>query len=656
MKFYNYIIGVLTGLAVFCQACQDDSLETVGESMGCSPDAGWIVDGLDGDYSIPIKDEAISVQVEEGDFLVPLEGKTVYFERNDEGAPRRALLSLCMADGSRRMLSLVQQPASRASSSAVRRSFFRHHGIGYSYNAVGGEFCNIADVRCQLLNRAVLDRVEREEIDQLLFVDYKNEMKVENETYTSVVDYVQNTNFSADVEGQIVIFSGSASMTCSVFEDGQTDSYILCDEEVLPRAEYRLETEAVRKYVGKYPNLLTSSFRRAIERLAATPADDVHAVDSFIATYGTHMVTRSELGAKLSVNVQVDTRKFNTVEQEQALSAMALAALFKKTQEDTTVEKTYQILRDSRCRIEAVGGDLGIIDKAVTKTVYDNEGLSEELLEAWRRSVKFDDDDLDASNVELTDMEVMPIWDLIADPDVARRVEARVTGSATLMQELLGNRNFINTSFPAHPETVTCRIGKQGGQRFDRPDVVDVIAANRHVATVCHEYVPEISPSDKVFVAYPIYEGRVKLTDGLCLHGGKAYRVDWRYNRFQVTVLGEVDSESRVYMNGGALSPVKYSNLEYEASHLILGCERPGGIAIDGSLAGEMVKVRKHFGHFYLENKNAYSNLPGWNFTADAPEEVVYYPEYIEREEYKGRMVRGEDYIYRYNVTEIGYE
>ena len=215
MKFYNHIIGVLTGLAVFCQACQDDSLETVGESMGCSPDAGWIVDGLDGDYSIPIKGEAISVQVEEGDFLVPLEGKTVYFERNDEGAPRRALLSLCMADGSRRMLSLVQQPASRASSSAVRRSFFRHHGIGYSYNAVGGEFCNIADVRCQLLNRAVLDRVEREEIDQLLFVDYKNEMRVENETYTSVVDYVQNTNFSADVEGQIVIFSGSASMTCS---------------------------------------------------------------------------------------------------------------------------------------------------------------------------------------------------------------------------------------------------------------------------------------------------------------------------------------------------------------------------------------------------------------------------------------------------------
>lgn len=651
IKSITFIVASLA----LCVACHDDNRPLQTSWEGILPGDDWVVDGMDGTYDLPVEGRAVAVAVEEGDFLMPLDGGRIYLERNDEPASRKARLSVRMADGDTCSLSLLQQPSLYASAEKKSRNFYRHHGLGYSYNAVSGKYCNLSDVKCQLLNRAVLDQVEEKEVDQLLFIDYKNDFRARHELATSVVKYIQNTNFESSVNGRVILYSGSASSTCSVFEDGTIDTYIFREEEVMPKAQYQLEVEAVKSYIDKYPRLLTSSFRRAVERLAATSNDNMYAVDSFITTYGTHMVTHTELGSKLVLEVQVETHKFNTIEQEKAISQHALATMFKKVQTDESTQKTYQILRNSRCRMEVIGGDLDLMADAVLKTTYDNEHLSEETLDKWRKSVRFDDDDLENSNVELTDMSVMPIWELIPDENVAKRVEARVMGNAAAMQELLGNRNFINTSFPAHPTTVTCRIGNKKNQQFSNPDVVDVISANRHVATVCREYVPEITSKEKVFVAYPIYEGRVKLTDGLCIYGGKVYNVAWKYNRFYVEEAGDAKNADMIYMNGGVLTTEQYGHVNYQQSHLIVGCERPGGIAIDGSLAGEMVKVQKHFGHFYLVNRNNYTNLPGWSYVEDLPVERDNYQTYIGNE-WKARMVRNDNYVYNYNVTEIGYE
>jgi hypothetical protein len=188
---------------------------------------------------------------------------------------------------------------------------------------------------------------------------------------------------------------------------------------------------------------------------------------------------------------------------------------------------------------------------------------------------------------------------------------------------------------------------------------VDVIVSNRHVATICKEYVPEISPTEQVFVAYPIYEGRIKMTSGLCIYDGKVYHVDWSLNRFTVSE-EEVDGvvPDSIYMNWGALSVNRYSASAYQTGHLIVGSERPGGIGIDGSLSGELRLVQKHFGHFYLDNTKKYDNLPEWTYTTTDPSEAseADYSSYFTEGEFKNRMVRNDDYIYIWNQTEIGYE
>jgi hypothetical protein len=256
----------------------------------------------------------------------------------------------------------------------------------------------------------------------------------------------------------------------------------------------------------------------------------------------------------------------------------------------------------------------------------------------------------------MIDMLVAPIWEFIPDEALSRRVQARITGNLGLVIETLGNDNLINTSFPAHPESVTCKVGGVK-KTFDYPSTVDVIAANRPIATICKERVPSICESSDVYVAYPIYEGYVKLTEGLCIYDKKAYRVNWSFNQFTATLIAEdIEDVDNIYMNAGALSIEPSDQLTYQDSHLILGCERPGGITIDGKVGGEMRPVHKYFGHFYLDNKTEYKNLPGWSMTTTLPDEAKIYKDYFTNDTYKNRMVRNEDYPYIWNKTEIDYE
>lgn len=588
----------------------------------------------------------------EGDFVSRISDGRFYHERNDGNARREARFLVTLEDGRDTTLVYVQPPATRASAGATLRQFYRHHGVGYSYNAVYGDYCNLKDFRCQILNRAEIDRISEQEGASLINVNAIHEMSAESSVYTSVVDYVQNTNFHASVEGDIILFSGGVSATCSAFEDGVTESYILRDQMRLTAAEYSLAYNDIAIYAQRHPTLLTSSFRTAVGNLA-----DMKSVDDFITVYGTHVVTFARLGARLTLEAQVETRKFEEIEQEYALASAQIATLFKKSQSTSSVEKNYKILRNSTCRVDILGGDRSILDGIATMTSFDNSKVTQDLDSKWLNSVTFDDEDLASSNVELIDIEVVPIWKFIPDADKAWLVEARVTGNMGLVAERLSNKNFINTRFDGHPTSVTCQIGGVGRKTFDNPETVDIIAANRTVATVCKEYVPEISQREKVFVAYPVYEGRVKLTDGLCIHGGNAYKVDWRHDRYTVTKLNDegVVSASDIYMNLGGLSYRQSTNLEYQPSHPILGCERPGGIGIDGSVGGAVYKVFKHFGHFYLDTTASFPNLPGWSFSKQNPSEASNYPGFFSGDTYSNRMVRNDNYIYLWNPTEITY-
>lgn len=629
--------------------CEDDKMDSV-VPPGDDTISAIAISGEDCYYTLPADGRPIvSVTAEDGGFVTVVDNGTVYFEQNDEPVERRATLDVEYDDGSRGTLHFAQKPVSRSASGC---QFMRHHGIGYSYNAVEGRYCDMSDFRCQILNRAMLEKYGQTDGYNFLISSNLNEMHYTHESYSSVVDYIQHSNVYAGASGDIVLFSGDATMSCSLFEEGTKSSYILKNEVWIDRAEYSLDEAGIREYAGKYPSMLTSSFRYAVSNIHT-----LNDVDDFLYKYGTHVVVYSKLGARLTLEVQVDTHKFDYREQAEAMAGVSIATLFKMKSESSSQTHNYEILRDGKCRLSILGGDLSYLDKVIDLSSFNTDGTAENMVTDWIGSVYHNDSDITNSNVEMTDMEVVPIWEFIPDRTVAELVEGRVMGNAALLAESFGNKNFINTSFDLNPGSVRCRINGEW-RTFSDPDVIDIISSNRHVATVCREYVPEIAGNGtKVHVAYPIYEGRVQLDAGLCVHNGKAYDVAWNGYKFFVKERDDAPSGNLIYINMGALSTKKADNLPYVGSHAILGCERPGGVLPDGTIGGTMLKVYKHFGHFYLENKNRYTNLPGWSWMDAVPlKEYEAYPTFFPSKDYPGRMWRDADYVYIYNPREVSYE
>lgn len=649
-------------VALLLAACQDTDLTQGTSESDLAVTCDVVIGGLDQMVALPFAGtgSVVGVEVEEGDFLTALPGGRLYAEQNDDGQWRQGTIRVKLSDGSSRHLTLGQRAATRSEVQS-QKSFYRHHAIGYSYDAVYGNYCDLKYVRCQVLNRAILEAVDTLEANGISKEEDLNGTNFSSSVSTSVVDYMQNRNFVANAEAKMaLILGGEVKDFCHIFEDGTEDRYILHNERELPRARYTLQIGDLQSLVQKYPSLLTSSFRKAVEKLAATDVDDWKAVDDFINIYGTHVVNAATLGARLTVDVQVKANKFDTREADSLMAEATIATLFKLSHTSESQTKNYQILRDCKCHVEAIGGDVSTLDKLVSRTFFSNEDIDSEMLTTWEESVRFDGEDIANSNVEMTAMEVWPIWELVPDKSVANRLQARIQADAAIMLQLLGNRNFLNAQFPYPISSVTCRIGNQSKQKFDNPAVTDVIVDGRHVATVCREMVPAISKTDYVQVAYPIYEGRVKLTDGLCVHDGKTYSVDWRNDHFKVNeVDGLTTEDGYLYLTGGVLSTSSFDNVDYQTGHLVLGCERPGGININGSLAGDMVKVQKHFGHFYLaDDKSHYGNLPNWSYVTSAPAEAaeVDYRDYFPQGEWQNRMVRDNSYVYIFNTTELGYE
>lgn len=662
MKSGPYALLLLA--SIMLTGCNEFTLDGIAEELGDTISVDAIqIDGEDSFYGLDNQGKIVaSIEVEDGDFVTPINNDTLYFEQNDELAPRTAVVNITYNDSSKSTVRYCQKVATR---SVEGRQFLRHHGVGYSYNGVSGKSCNLRDFRCQILNRAMLEKIGEKVGYNFLLAESLSELKYTHSSYSSVTDYIQNSNIQASGSAKIVVFEGDASATCSLFEEGQKSSYILKNEAWINRAEYSVDEDAICEYAKKYPALLTSSFRHAIANLK-TNVD----IDNFLDKYGTHVVVYSKLGARLTLEVQVETHKFNTREEVNLLANASIATLFKYQSETASQSKNYEILRDATCRLTILGGDLNYMDKAVDLNRFTNDEFSESMVSNWVKSVKHNENDLANSNVEMTDMEVVPIWYFIPNEDVAKLVEARVTGNVSYIAETVGNKNFINTSFNLLSGSVKCKIGGVS-QTFSNPDVIEVIVANRHVATICHEYVPDLTgtyynTNEKVWVAYPIYEGRVQLENGLCIYKNSVFDVAWDGSKFEVSERTETPSGGTVYMNMGKLSTVAADNLTYQTAHYILGAERPGGVSTEGALSGEMVKIYKYFGHFYLQNTTRYYNLPGWSWMTAVPEaELKNYPSYFSVKNtttssktngYPYRMWRDADYTYIYNPNEVSYE
>ena len=536
----------------------------------------------------------------------------------------------------------------RAEDKETRAQFLRNFGLGYSYNAVRGAFCDWKDIRCQILNRTYLQQYQDDTGEPVIHFDQSESSVISSHFEYSIRDYVANVTLNTKEKIDIGLYNKEKRKRQYFIENGVQEQYFYTLEEKEVMLNAYVDYANVLSSYKKNPNMLTLSFRSAVEHLRQTDVQNIAAVDSFINVYGTHVVVFVQLGGRLRVDLKNDMWRWNDQSQtdewttEQFLNAVS-------NKEEHRQEAEFQWLEHASLNIDARGGDQSTLTTLLGEHKYDGtRTFSLDGISAWRKSIFYNPDDELNSNVEMVDMKVAPIWEFAEpiDHNVALRIKAAVLQDAALQQQLLGEVNFFDTSFPIrYPETACqWRKGTNDWQPFTRKDessaltVVNIESGGRYVATICHEVID----GKNLWVCYPIYEGKIKQACGLGVDDeGMSWRVKWLGGKATLINTGIEAEDDCFYINAGAVEVEREEDINYAEAHALPYIELAGGIRPDGTYQSKAYEVYKQGEDFFLSltGTELPSNLVGWTFDKE-----------------KNLFKRKDNYTYIFNKNEIRYE
>lgn len=537
---------------------------------------------------------------------------------------------------------------SRSRSAQENGVMMRHHALGFSYQAISGEKCNIGDVMCQVLN---LDYLER---NRLCITS--DETVTVNSSYVQrgVADYVHGTTFEAAVSTDLVLYQGEKRKQHFLIETINDSTLIMNNtlglqtQEREIRLNLLLDSEDIPGELTEHPDeVLSENFRYALRKLKAD-RENVAVIDSFLNIFGTHVVTRVDIGGTCDLSVKTSKRFVSTYLEEQEYSKDAVNLFFKKMEsiEKLSNQTSYRnLFKTAEIDLKVRGGDLSHFDRLIANPSFENAQASYANYSAWAESLVKNVGKGWDEGAELIDMEVTPIYEFIPDKDLAKRVKVRMEASAQDMRDLYGDRNFTNA-------VLTVQASISTGVKFDylpkpvywfasyglQNGILHVIqdqtgAPSKVVAVTYDEYIPELDKS--LNVTYPVYENRIQLTEGIAISlWNRLCRVKWLYDRYEVEELDFFtrDSEICMYLYKGRLFLEKpdIAGEEWRETEIMPDYEWAGSINSDGSVSDKrnpdgsdseqknVHSVLKLFDKFYLkDNHSDIPNLPGWYYNGN---------------------------------------
>lgn len=532
----------------------------------------------------------------------------------------------------------------RAEDVETHQQFLRNFGLGYSYDAVSGNYCDWQDIRCQVLNRYWVENMS----ETLLHTNTARTTQLKSKFYYSLHDYVADVTITTSEAIDIGLYNGEKHRRHSFIEEGKEEMFYFILEEKNILAHSFVDYASLLALYSRYKNnknILTKSFVGAIEHLGKTSDENNAAVDSFLNVYGTHVIVSATMGGRLKIDLMNSMWKYRDQARETEWTLESILNNQKQTSNQTDSE-TYQWLEQARLNIMATGGDQSSLNGILGE--YRSNGtrdFSTEGIDIWRKSLTYDADNEQNSNVDLVDMQVIPIWEFaeVVDPWVALRIKAAVLRDAAVQQKLLGEVNFFDVSFPVQYNQASCSYrNAEGGwsqatvsDNEEQPLVVNIVSGGRYVATVCHEKIE----GRQLWVCYPIYEGKVKQTNGLGVaEDGNLYNVYWLNGKVTLTPREDLKAGDRFYITGGTVTVAATEGVQYAESYSMPYIEIGGGVQPDGTYKGigcyQVVKENDIF-CFYADR----NDLPivGWTPVEGIP----------------ARYVRNANYTYIYNPSEI---
>lgn len=529
---------------------------------------------------------------------------------------------------------------------STRNSFVKSFGVGYSYDAVRGGFCNWEDLRCQVISRSELQKYERDNDVEYCHSIIAEAVRISSRFDFSLRDYVANITLSTDQEIDLGLYSNGKHSRQYVIENGVQQNIYYTHNETSTKARQYIEDANITTLVeyGEF-QLLTNSFVNAVFHIAEAPKNNFAVVDSFIKVYGTHVVTSASLGGKLSVEIKNEMWRYNDDVSEEEWSEESFLRILSNKEELRQNSSTFKLIENAKINISAVGGDQSALSTILGEKKYDGTRLIDlDAVNEWRQSLIYNPVNEFASTVELIDMGVTPIWNFIypLDEETGDRVKAAILQDASYQQKTLGDNNFFSTSFDVAGGNLCFKYRYQTdtwkNSSAASPSIKNIVSNGRYVATVCYG---EQIDGHTLTVAYPIYEGKVNLACGLGVaDDGTAYTVRWINGNVQATQLPatKVPQTSVFYANAGGLSLVRCDYVPYEPSFALPYVEVYGGVQPDGGYSSDIYNVYKDGDQFYIDAPQDATKLINWDYDSN-----------------RGCWKRNSQYTYIYNPQELDY-
>lgn len=522
--------------------------------------------------------------------------------------------------------------------------FRRTYGVGFSYDGLWGEKCNLKDIRCQVLDLAKLREVGSEVCEELVTPSTDNATKIDHYSSFSRSAYEQSVDFRADVKANLILINGKGEGKVSVWEGGQTNSFYSVSTVTSPALSVKLETPSIQALIEEgRTELLSKNFLECCKWMETHT--DPMVVDSFLRRYGSHVVTTATMGGRLDIEMKMELDSVLNVVDTRVLGDLSVLEIVKIKSESESSKKELKLMNSADCRVSIIGGDISLIPSNLLHFSFADRPDLSTYATQWMSSIKYDPDNFEKSNLEMTDMEVTPIWEFIPNKQVAERVKNHVVSSTVDLLREAGYQNGVNTEINLLMNNLEVRLGdKPTSVSVSNAKMANVVCAGRYVASICQERIEEIDANEDVTVVYPIYDRELNLSSGLCIHKGAVYQVRNLRNGFSVSKVG-VSKDNKMYLNGGVPSTQHYDNVNYVESHTLPAMEWPNAIRPNGKMGNEnLFLVYKSGREFWLttrqgnEQKGSISGLPNWEYNR-----------------HYDRMIRNTDYKYYWNPKEINY-
>lgn len=584
---------------------------------------------------------------------------------------------------------------SRSRSAQENGVMMRHHALGFSYQAISGEKCNIGDVMCQVLN---LDYLER---NRLCVTSDETETVNSSYVQRGVADYVHGTTWQTNLSTDLVLYQGEKRKQHFLIETINDSTLIMNNTLGLQTQEREIrlgllfDNEDIPGELSEHPDeVLSENFRYALRKLKAE-RENVAVIDSFLNIFGTHVVTRVDIGGTCDLAVKTSKRFVSTYLEEQEYSKDAVNLFFKKMEsiEKLSNQTSYRnLFKTAEIDLKVRGGDLSHFDRLIANPSFENAQASYANYSAWAESLVKNVGKGWDEGAELIDMEVTPIYEFIPDKDLAKRVKVRMEASAQDMRDLYGDLNFTSAvikaptsgyvKFDIYPNIHDFSAGfynsacKRFGNGICHTVCDEDGSPSRIVAVTYKEYIPELVEGlcqlyEPVYVTYPVYENRIQMTEGLATAANGIYRVGWLYERFVVEDLGisysspEIDLylyKDRLFVGRPDIAGEQWHDTKRMPEY-----EWHGSLTSEGTITYDISKyfnydcvpVIKVMDKFYIRDYSKISNLPGWHYNENQiliPEhylnggikdiELFYKKSGLNDHGTQNRMVRNDNYRY----------